>query len=120
MAPDIVLANPPFTLKLPVDEATYRSEETLLLKAAEFVKPGGIVCMVLPNSLFRDSFQEKSRIRRVERFYRPLCQIVLDERAFAPAGVSGLEAGVLALQRRRRALREEFGQEPPSLPGVPE
>lgn len=98
---DVVAANPPFALDVAIPAGgSRRSEDALLLKAAEVLRPGGLAAVIVPAAHLTDAFQEKRRIRELLARFVPLAEVRLPEEAFAGVGVSGFETKVIFLQRR--------------------
>ena len=85
---DYVIGNPPFNLRwLSEDGREYLSQLYYCLKAAELLKPLGILALIVPCSFLADSFSDKSTIRKMEAHFRFLGQVLLPDNAFAQMGV---------------------------------
>lgn len=66
----------------------YLSQLYYCLKAVQFLKPLGILALIVPNSFLADSFSDSSMIRKMEAQFRFLGQILLPDDTFAQMGVS--------------------------------
>ena len=85
---DYVIGNPPFNLRwLSEDGREYLSQLYYCLKAAELLKPLGILALIVPCSFLADSFSDKSIIRKMEARFRFLGQALLPDNAFTQMGV---------------------------------
>lgn len=86
---DYVVGNPPFNLQWMAENGKeYLSQLYYCLKAAQFLKPLGILALIVPNSFLADSFSDSSMIRKMEAQFRFLGQILLPDDTFAQMGVS--------------------------------
>lgn len=86
---DYVVGNPPFNLQWMAENGKeYLSQHYYCLKAAQFLKPLGILALIVPNSFLADSFSDSSMIRKMEAQFRFLGQILLPDDTFAQMGVS--------------------------------
>ena len=84
---DYVVGNPPFNLRWQVEEDEYLSQLFYCLKAAELLKPLGILALIVPQSFLSDDFLDKKMVRAMEERYSFLGQIGLPDNAFASLGV---------------------------------
>ena len=70
------------------------------VKAAELLKPLGILALVVPRSFLADPFLDGEAIREMEKRFRFLGQTSLPDNAFSSKGVSGLPTKLQFWQRR--------------------
>lgn len=85
---DIVVGNPPFNLRWWVDDKTeVLSQLYYCQRAAEILKPLGILAIITPMSFLADDFTDGGLIAEMERQFSFLGQIALPEDAFSAMGV---------------------------------
>ena len=70
------------------------------IKAAELLKPLGIMALVVPGSFLADDFSDGGLIREMESRFSFLGQFMLDEDTFQAIGVTGYPTKVQFWQRR--------------------
>ncbi len=88
---DYVVGNPPFHLKWWTEDGSEMpSQLYYCVKAAELLKPLGILALVVPRSFLADPFSDGGVIREMEKRFRFLGQMVLPDNTFSSKGVSGL------------------------------
>lgn len=97
---DIVVGNPPFNLRWDVNHSQYLSQFYYCLKAAELLKPMGILALIVPCSFLADAFSDGAMIREMEQRYSFLGQITLPDDAFAAMGVSSFSTKLQFWQRK--------------------
>lgn len=97
---DYVVGNPPFNLLWFTGKEKVLSQLYYCTKAAELLKPLGILAIVVPRSFLSDTFSDGSMIREMERHYSFLGQIDLPEDAFSRFGVSRFPTKLQYWQRR--------------------
>ena len=98
---DYVVGNPPFHLKWWVEDGSEMpSQLYYCVKAAELLKPLGILALVVPQSFLADPFLDGEAIREMEKRFRFLGQTSLPDNAFSSKGVSGLPTKLQFWQRR--------------------
>ena len=97
---DIVVGNPPFSLTLHSGGQNWRSELLFLHRAAELLKPGGLLAIVTPKNFLNDDFHDKSHLARLAGQYRFLTRYALPEDTFN----ADIETAVLVLQRASEHL----------------
>ncbi len=101
---DCVVGNPPFHLNWWTESGREMpSQMYYCMKAAELLKPLGILALVVPRSFLGDSFTDSSQIREMEKQYSFLGQILLPEDAFSSLGVSCFPTKLQFWQRRTTA-----------------
>ena len=97
---DYVVGNPPFNLRWWVDGAQVLSQLYYCQKAAELLKPLGIMALVVPASFLADDFSDGAMIREMEKSFSFLGQFSLDADTFAALGVKGYPTKLQFWQRR--------------------
>ena len=86
---DYVVGNPPFHLKWWTKSGReIPSQMYYCLKAAEVLKPLGILGLIVPQSFLADDFTDKGQIREMERQFSFLGQVLFPDNAFSHLGVS--------------------------------
>lgn len=84
---DYVVGNPPFHLRWSTENGDCISQMFYCLKAAEALKPLGILALVVPRSFMADSFTDGKMIKEMEQDFSFLGQIGLSDDLFAQLGV---------------------------------
>lgn len=99
---DYVVGNPPFNIQWWADNGRDKLPSHLYYcqKAAQLLKPFGILALIVPCSFLADPFMDGGQIKEMERQYRFLGQIALPEKAFAPLGVARYATKLQFWQRR--------------------
>lgn len=98
---DYVVGNPPYHLNWWVDDETeVLSQMYYCTKAAELLKPLGIMALIVPQSFLADSFTDGKMIQEMELRYSFLGQVLLPANAFAPMGVSHFPTKLQFWQRK--------------------
>lgn len=97
---DYVVGNPPFNLRWWVDGGQVLSQLYYCQKAAQLLKPLGLMAIVVPASFLADSFSDGGLIREMEKSFSFLGQLALDDDAFAALGVKGYPTKIQFWQRK--------------------
>jgi len=98
---DYVVGNPPFHLKWWVEDGSEMlSQLYYCVKAAELLKPLGILALVVPQSFLADPFLDGEAIQEMEKRFRFLGQTALPDNAFSSKCVSGMPTKLQFWQRR--------------------
>lgn len=102
---DYVFGNPPFHIQWWADNGRDKIPSHLYYcqKAAQLLKPLGILALIIPCSFLADLFLDSGQIREMEQRFRFLGQIALPENAFAALGVSRFATKLQFWQRRTEA-----------------
>ena len=85
---DFVVGNPPFNLKWYTEDGERLSQLYYCVKAAQVLKPLGILALVTPRSFLADDFSDKAMIHEMEARFSFLGQVALPEDAFSALGVT--------------------------------
>lgn len=98
---DYVVGNPPFHLRWwTLDGKETLSHYYYCQKAAELLKPLGIMALIVPQSFLADTFTDGGMIKEMERHFSFIGQVNLPENAFQDMGVSGFPTKLQFWQKR--------------------
>lgn len=98
---DYVLGNPPFHLKWWTEEyGEMLSQMYYCMKAADLLKPLGIMALVVPGSFLADAFTDGNQIKEIEKRFSFLGQILLPEDSFSCLGVQSFPTKLQFWQKR--------------------
>ena len=101
---DYVVGNPPFNLRWWAGEdSEILSQLYYCYKAAELLKPLGILALIVPRSFLSDDFSDKAMIREMERRFSFLGQVGLPDDAFAYLGVESFPTKLQLWQKKSEA-----------------
>lgn len=101
-----IIGNPPFNLKWKIGGTQYKSQTFFFKRAAELLRPGGIIMAIVPASFCADEFNNKSEIELLNDDYNFLFQIKLSADTFKAIGVSSFDTKVVAMQRKSEHLSD--------------
>lgn len=101
---DYVVGNPPYNLSWRKDGIGYLSEVYYCLKAAELLKPAGIMAIIVPESFCDDDFADKSKIELINERFNFICQIRLDKDTFKHLGVTNYGTKIIFMQKKSEVL----------------
>lgn len=105
---DYILGNPPFHLSWEKDGEYYSSELYYCLRAAELLKPAGILAIIVPMSFCADDFSDAGKIQLLNERFNYICQIGLRGNTFAHLGVTDYPTKLLILQKKSKYLEDSF------------
>ena len=114
---DYVVGNPPYNLRWSKDDKNYLSEYYYCLKAAELLKPAGIMAIIVPLSFCADEFSDGGMIAGLNEHFNFICQVELDKNTFKHLGVENYKTKVLFVQKKSEYL-ENVGYNKDLLSGV--
>ena len=98
---DYVLGNPPYNLKWSTESnGEMLSQLYYCKKAAELLKPLGILALIAPQSFLSDDFTDGAMIKAMEARFSFLGQIGLPDDAFSAMGVSSFRTKLQFWQKR--------------------
>lgn len=100
---DYVVGNPPFNLRWWVNGAQILSQLYYCQKAAELLKPMGIMALVVPGSFLADDFSDGGLIKEMEKHFSFLGQFALDQDTFSALGVNSYPTKIQFWQRNSDA-----------------
>lgn len=101
---DYVVGNPPYNLQWQKDNTRYLSEYYYCLKAAELMKPAGIMAIIVPMSFCADDFSDGGMIKGLNDHFNFICQIELDKNTFKHLGVENYKTKILFMQKKSEYL----------------
>lgn len=99
---DIVIGNPPFNLKWNINNKNTTSQMYFCNKAAEILKPAGLLAMIVPNSFLSDDLFSKSDIETMNNNFNFIVQFDLPSNAFKNVGVSDFETKIMIFQKKSK------------------
>lgn len=97
---DYVVGNPPFNLKWDTEKGEIISQMYYCLKAAELLKPMGIMAIVVPAQFLSDDYMDKQKIAEMEKYFSFMGQIEIMAGAFKYLGVTNYLTKVMFWQKR--------------------
>ncbi len=97
---DIVFGNPPFNLQWEVAKEEFISQLYYCIKAAQLLKPGGILFLITPGSFLADDFTDQSLIREINEQFNFIFQMNLPLNSFKNLGVDRFKTKILMFQRK--------------------
>ena len=97
---DYVVGNPPFNLRWITDNGECLSQLFYCTKAAQALKPLGILALVVPQSFLADTFSDGKMIKELESQFSFLGQIGLPDDVFAPLGVESFPTKLQFWQKK--------------------
>lgn len=98
---DYVVGNPPFNLKWWIEGGKEISSQLFYCqKAAELLKPNGIMAIIVPQSFLADDFSNKTAIKEMNQRFHFLGQVALPYSAFMRMGVPYYETKLQFWQKR--------------------
>lgn len=107
---DQIFLNPPYALRFSVwdqveqENKTEASEFFCVMKAAELLKPGGYLTLIVPETFLEDEYLNRSKLEAINESYNFLCQYRLPKNAFADVGVEAFPTKVMLFQRRAEVI----------------
>lgn len=97
---DYVVGNPPFNLKWETDQGEYLSQMYYCVKAAQLLKPLGIMAIIVPASFLADSFLDGLKISEMEKDFSFLGQVSIPKGAFKYLGVTNFPTNLMFWQKK--------------------
>ena len=98
---DYVVGNPPYNLRWWTEDGRETlSQFYYCRKAAELLKPFGILALIVPASFLSDDFSDGTQIKQMEEWYSFLGHAALPANAFAALGVSNYQIKLQFWQKR--------------------
>lgn len=105
---DYVLGNPPFNLRWDTEYGErMTSQRYYCVKAAELLKPFGIMAIITPAAFLADEFTNGSEIEEMETYFRFLGQLSLPADAFASMGIPEFATKLQFWQRKEQDEHEK-------------
>lgn len=103
---DYVVGNPPYNLRWRKDDNEYLSEFYYCLKAAELLKPAGIMAIIVPESFCSDEFSDGGMIKELTDHFNVICQVKLDKNTFKHLGVENYHTKIMFMQKKSKYLQD--------------
>lgn len=101
---DYVVGNPPFHLSWWIDDGIQMTSQFYYcVKAAELLKPLGILAVIVPQSFLADDFSDGKQIKEMERHFSFLGQILLPSNVFSNMGVKDFPTKLQLWQKKSYA-----------------
>lgn len=97
---DFVVGNPPFNLKWQVDDTEYISQMYYCIKAAQLLKPLGIMAIVVPASFLADEYLDGAKRKELERLFSFMGEVALQSGTFQYLGVENYPTKIMFWQRK--------------------
>lgn len=97
---DFVVGNPPFNLKWQVEDTEYISQMYYCIKAAQLLKPLGIMAIVVPASFLADEYLDSAKRKELERLFSFMGQVSLQSGTFQYLGVENYPTKIMFWQRK--------------------
>lgn len=97
---DFVVGNPPFNLKWQVEDTEYISQMYYCIKAAQLLKPLGIMAIVVPASFLADDYLDSAKRKELERLFSFMGQVSLQSGTFQYLGVENYPTKIMFWQRK--------------------
>ena len=111
---DFVVGNPPFHLNWWLEDGREMvSQLYYCVKAAELLKPLGILALIVPQSFLADSFMDSGMIRTMRKRFRFLGQVLLPDSAFSSLGVNSMPTKLQFWQARSSGASATDGRYAP-------
>ncbi len=101
---DYVLGNPPYNLSFRDNGVSYLSELYYCMKAAELLKPAGIMAIIVPMAFCADDFSDGSMIGEMNSMFNFICQVELDKDTFSHFGVKNYRTKIVFFQKKSQYL----------------
>lgn len=104
---DIVLGNPPFSLRWQVGRDEYLSQLYYCIKSSQLLKPSGIMALIVPNSFLNDEFADGGMIKEVNNHFNFICQFDIPANSFKNVGVACFETKIMIFQKKSEHLQNK-------------
>lgn len=102
---DYVVGNPPFNLKWQTEDGGIISQMYYCIKAAELLKPLGIMAIVVPASFLSDEYLDGAKISELKKDFSFLGQVSIQKDAFKALGVDNYATKILFLAEEAGCCR---------------
>lgn len=103
---DVIVGNPPFNLKWQIGGTTYLSQLYYTIKAAENIKPCGIMALIVPTSFLADDFSDRGMIEEVSKDWNLLCQFDIPSDTFKSLGVVNFKTKIMFFQKKSEHISD--------------
>ncbi|WP_240416752.1 SNF2-related protein [Paenibacillus periandrae] len=103
---DVIFGNPPFNLKWRVRSGEYLSQLYYCVKAADLLKPGGILALIVPMSFLADDFSDAGMIKEMVTRFNFIYQAGLPLDTFKSVGVEHYATKIMLWQKKSKHIPE--------------
>lgn len=97
---DYIVGNPPFNLKWNTEHGEIVSQMYYCIKAAQLLKPLGIMAIVVPASFLADDMMDAAKRREIEKSFSFLCEVSIAANTFTYLGVDNYPTKIQFWQRK--------------------
>lgn len=97
---DYIVGNPPFNLKWSTEQGEIISQMYYCIKAAQLLKPLGIMAIVVPASFLADDMMDAAKRKEVERAFSFLGEVSIAANTFSYLGVDNFPTKIQFWQRK--------------------
>lgn len=104
---DLIVGNPPYNLRIIVDNIEYLSQFYYCIKAADLLKPSGVMAIIVPDSFLKDEFSNKKQIEEISNKFNFICQFDLPDNSFKNVGVEKFNTKILILQKKSEYINDK-------------
>jgi len=104
---DIVVGNPPFGLQWEKDGDSIKSHHYYLKRSADFMRPGGIMAVIVPETYLANPDMDKKMIADINALYNFECQIKLPDAAFKKVSVKNYGTKLMIFRRQHEKILQK-------------
>lgn len=104
---DWVVGNPPFNFKMKHKGKEITSQLFYCIKAAQHLKPAGILALIVPSSFLNDEFFCKSEIKSIDEEFNFICQKQLPSNSFKAVGIEKFDTKLMIFQKRSQHIEHK-------------
>lgn len=97
---DYIVGNPPFNLKWSTEQGEIISQMYYCVKAAQLLKPLGIMAIVVPASFLADDMMDAAKRKEIERVFSFLGEVSIAANTFSYLGVDNFPTKIQFWQRK--------------------
>lgn len=97
---DYIVGNPPFNLKWDTEQGEIISQMYYCIKAAQLLKPLGIMAIVVPASFLADDMMDSAKRKEVEQVFSFLGEVSIAASTFSYLGVDNFPTKIQFWQRK--------------------
>lgn len=97
---DYIVGNPPFNLKWNTEEGEIISQMYYCIKAAQLLKPLGIMAIVVPASFLADDMMDTAKRKEIEQTFSFLGEVSIAANTFSYLGVDNFPTKIQFWQRK--------------------
>ncbi len=97
---DYIVGNPPFNLKWNTEQGEIVSQIYYCIKAAQLLKPFGVMAIVVPASFLADDMMDAAKRKEIERMFSFLGEVSIAANTFSYLGVDNFPTKIQFWQRK--------------------